>query len=1027
MRGIRPAYRRISRFVAGSLLGLALAVGLASCARPPASAYYTARASAQGTPIGKNTTGEDCTLVDRGSGGADIFCGAWQQPSARIRSGGAASGANLMALATSSAWRAELESCFTCADPRAEASNAVVLQCSRRSGGWPQIALVTTVGSTVWLADGTPAAFPVIQRGVAKLAGGGDTAAPAASTQLSADMASYLAARAFSAGDIAQYESLMTAGLQANLAGRPDEAEKAYRAALALQEKQSGGKDTPASAAALMSVALQLSDEGHFEDAKTFFERAETALKADNAGQLDANGQARLALYRGLNAININDPDAALPQLSRAEVLYRGQVPDAREVPSSRLKRMFGTTGLSLADTTSGAQPYATLTEKEALLGVLETRRNRAIAMRMGGDIDGAAVTARSAETFARANGLLSALYTARVHRTAGIADEAADAKPSALDELDAAVAAFKASQPRTRPTAEAELIHAAVLSRQGKPTEALAECRAAAQLLIDTKDGVDFERMQPCLDIYAKAASDGDQTLLAEMFTASQLTRGSVTDQEIRRTAVRLAAGDPKVSEAIRQQQDAEHMLADLLRQRDAVNQGPQDPAAQARATDLDKQVEAARAKLADSDATVQAAAPNYQQLIQQPVKTDDVFAVLKPNEAFVAITLAAKEGWTFVMRDHKITVGRIEQGSADVGKLVKAVRASIEPGDDNRVPQFNTDVAYKLYETVLGSVSKSLDGASGVTFAPTGPLLSIPFEAMLTGPANDNDLGKAPFLVRKYVITHVPAAANFVKLRNTAPSVAPHPWFGFGNFRRITPDQAERTYPGARCKESAATLAGLLSLEGTETELSLARRIFGADAGDVREGTDFTVGTVQSLPLKDFKIVHFATHALLPSELACQDEPAIVTSTPSGAQDAKGALLTASEVAGLKLDADAVILSACNSGGPGGTTAGESLAGLARSFFYAGARSLLVTHWEVDDSTATYLVSKTLLTLQTDKAEGLANALHTAQIAYLDRTDIDPPLKHPYYWAPFALVGEGGGHVVSAENPSLHPASRL
>ncbi len=211
------------------------------------------------------------------------------------------------------------------------------------------------------------------------------------------------------------------------------------------------------------------------------------------------------------------------------------------------------------------------------------------------------------------------------------------------------------------------------------------------------------------------------------------------------------------------------------------------------------------------------------------------------------------------------------------------------------------------------------------------------------------------------------------------------------------------------------------------TETELSLARRIFGADAGDVREGTDFTVGTVQSLPLKDFKIVHFATHALLPSELACQDEPAIVTSTPSGAQDAKGALLTASEVAGLKLDADAVILSACNSGGPGGTTAGESLAGLARSFFYAGARSLLVTHWEVDDSTATYLVSKTLLTLQTDKAEGLANALHTAQIAYLDRTDIDQPLKHPYYWAPFALVGEGGGHVVSAENPSLHPASRL
>lgn len=1028
MRGFLPAYRRIPGTLAGSLLGAFVALSLASCTKPPATAYYTAQASAQGTAIGKNTTGEDCKLVDRGATGADIFCGAWQQPSARIRSGGSASGANLMALATSSPWRAELESRFTCGDPRSEAGGSVVLQCTRRSGGWPQIALVTTAGGSVWLADGTPAAFPAIQRGVAKLAGG-DTAAPTtASTQLSADMASYLAARAFSAGDIAQYEGLMNAGLQANLTGRPDEAEKAYRAALALQEKQNGGKDTPAAAAPLMSIALQLSDQGHYEDSKTFFERAAIALKGDNATQVDANGQARLLLYRGLDAINQNDPDAALPLLAQAETLYRTQDPDARDQPVARSKRYFGSSGLSLADTASGAQPYATLTEKEAALGILETKRNRAIAQRMAGDIDGASVTARSAEMFARANGLMSALYTARLHRTAGIADEAADEKPAALQELIDSVAAFKASQPRTRPTAESELILAAVLARQGRQADALAECRTAVQLLIDTKDGVDFERMEPCLDIYATAAGGHDQTLLAEMFTASQLTRGSVTDQEIRRTAVRLAAGNSKVSDAIRQQQDAEHTLSDLLRKRDALNQGPSDAAAQAKRADLDKDVDEARAKLADAERSVQSAAPNYQQLIQQAVKTDDVFAVLKPNEAFVAMTLAVKEGWTFVMRDKTITVGRIDEGSADMAKLVKALRASIEPGDDAKVPEFKPDLAYKLYETVLGKVAKSLDGASSVTFAPTGPLLSIPFETLLTGPASDKDLGAAPFLIRKYVITHVPAAANFVKLRNTPPSAAANPWFGFGNFRRITPEQAERTYPGVRCKESASILAGLPSLEGTEQELSLASRVFSANASDVREGAAFTVSAVESLPLKDFKIVHFAAHALLPSELACQDEPAIVTSTPPGALDAKGALLTSSEVASLKLDADAVILSACNSGGPGGTSAGESLAGLARSFFYAGARSLLVTHWEVDDSAADIIVSKALLTYQKDETNGLSSALRQSQLSWLDRADIQPEYKYPYYWAPFAIVGAAGGHVVSAEaHPALHPVSRL
>lgn len=1025
----RRAAAWVDRFVAGhgrrgvaGVAVLVLAAGLAGCQKPPASAYYTAQASAQGTPIGKNTTGEDCTLVSRRNNGADIFCGAWQQPSARIRSGGSASGANLMALATSSPWRAEIETRYACGGPKPEGSNAVVLQCTRRSGGWPQVAMVTTAGGSVWLADGTPAAFPVIERGVAKLAGGGDAAA-SATPRLSADMASYLAARAFSAGDIAQYDSLMTAGLQANLAGRPDEAEKAYRAALALQEKQQKGKDGPASAAALMSIALQLSDQGRFDDAKTFFERAENALKGSNAAQIDANGLARLTLYRGLNRINQDQPKAAIPLLEQAEALYHAQDPEARETPAARPGFRFGTSGLALGDTVLGAQPFATIVQKEALLGMMEARRNRAVALRLAGDADAAANVARSAERFARANGLTASLYTARVYRTAGLSDYAADRPPAAIDALDASVAAFRASQPLTRPTAEAELLLASVLAKQGRMADALTRCRMATHLLIETKDGVDFERMEPCLDVFAAESHGTDQAMLAEMFTASQLTRGSVTDQEIRQTAVRLAAGNSKVSDAIRAQQDANRNLADLLRQRDALNSAPQDPATAARIAELDKKLTVARARQADADSAVQAAAPNYQQLIQQAVKPSDVFAVLRPNEAFVAITLAQKEGWTFVMRDGRISIGRIDHGSAGIGKMVHTLRASIEPGDDNRVPQFNTEAAYRLYKSVLGHVATALDGAEAVTFAPTGPLLSVPFEVLMTGPGDDRDLSKAPFLVRKYVITHVPAAANFVKLRSTAPSDAPHPWFGFGNFRRITPEQAARTYPGARCRESAATLAALPSLEGTAQELALASRIFHASADDVREGADFTVSTVEKIPLNQFRIVHFATHALLPSELACQTEPAIVTSAPAGAADAKGALLTASDVAGLKLNADAVILSACNSGGPGGKTAGESLAGLARSFFYAGARSLLVTHWEVDDSTATYLVAKTLLSLRQDPREGLAHALRTAQLAYLDRTDIDAVLKHPYYWAPFALVGEGGGHVVSAENHSSVP----
>ena len=114
-----------------------------------------------------------------------------------------------------------------------------------------------------------------------------------------------------------------------------------------------------------------------------------------------------------------------------------------------------------------------------------------------------------------------------------------------------------------------------------------------------------------------------------------------------------------------------------------------------------------------------------------------------------------------------------------------------------------------------------------------------------------------------------------------------------------------------------------------------------------------------------------------------------------------------------GLDLDAELVILSACNSGGPGGSTAGESLSGLARAFFYAGARTLLVTHWSVNDQVAAYLVAGTLQRMRADPALGAAGALRAAQLALLDQAGKGLPAEvaHPFFWAPFAAIGDGGG----------------
>jgi CHAT domain-containing protein len=119
---------------------------------------------------------------------------------------------------------------------------------------------------------------------------------------------------------------------------------------------------------------------------------------------------------------------------------------------------------------------------------------------------------------------------------------------------------------------------------------------------------------------------------------------------------------------------------------------------------------------------------------------------------------------------------------------------------------------------------------------------------------------------------------------------------------------------------------------------------------------------------------------------------------------------LLTASEVARLRLDADWVILSACNTAA-GDTIGSEALSGMARAFFYAGARSLLVSHWPVYSDAAAQLLDRTFAKLRTEPATTHTEALRLAMIALMDDAHQDDN-PHPSIWAPFALVGEGAQH---------------
>jgi CHAT domain-containing protein len=1003
------------RSVLAALAALSL---LSGCTPPPASDYVAGTpmgAQDQGLSLGTNASGEQCT--QRAAGGAQnasVYCGSWQEPAARVHADGASDAVSLTQMATTGAWRDGIEQRFVCDAPATTSilngDPAVILQCKRRIGGWPQVALLAAANGRIYQADGILPTLSVIERSIGVLSGQvSATAAPAlppsaADTQL----ASQLAAHAFTASDVGEYQRLMAVGARANLAENFAAAEIAYRAALALQQRLLG-KDNPDTVTALMHLALQVSDQGRFAEADALFKQAN--LLAPRAS--DKAATARLRHYQALNALNQHHDDQALALLDTAATDYTALVP--RESLQGDTQPPSDPHVASL-DLTLNQRLLTDPTEQSALMGLIEVRRYQSIVLRQLGKPAESAVAIAQAQMLARTNRLAVPLVAARLVRTSATADDARGNVIAAADGFAASRANFAQVVPQTRPLAETMLLQAGVAARQNDTVRAIGLCRTATALLRQLKSGTQPVLLESCLSAFAAEAArqPGDrQALLGQMFETAQLAQDTVTSREIDEAAARLAAGarDPKVAQAIRRRQDAADNLADLYRQRDAIAAGNGSSGVANNPATLDTDIVKAQTELTDADGALQAAAPNYGQLVQQVVPAVDVLSALGHDEALAAITLTEHGGWVFLLRNGTINVAPTKGDTASITALVKRIRASIEPTTE-ALPQFDTRSSQALYDATLSPVAPQLQGAKALVVVPVGPLLSLPFGVLLTGPADAGNLAVAPWLIRQMTIAHVPSAANFVALRKAGSSRAAHPWFGFGGFRPVTLAQAEASFPGATCVDSAKLFASLPPLPFAQRELDAARALLGASPSDELLNTAFTADAVRRVTLQDYRILHFATHALLPAELRCQNQPAIVTSAPAGARNASGALLTASDVTGLDLDANVVILSACNSGGPGNTTSGESLSGLARSFFFAGARSMLVTHWSINDQTSAFLIADTLRRLVSGEDGGLAGALRAAQLGIIERAGKDLPanLSHPFFWAPFALIGEGG-----------------
>jgi CHAT domain-containing protein len=267
-------------------------------------------------------------------------------------------------------------------------------------------------------------------------------------------------------------------------------------------------------------------------------------------------------------------------------------------------------------------------------------------------------------------------------------------------------------------------------------------------------------------------------------------------------------------------------------------------------------------------------------------------------------------------------------------------------------------------------------------------------------------------PWLGKQVAISVLPALTSLKSLRAGGRSKAPQPFIGFGDpaFAGAPGDTRSLATIASLCRDGAAVdselVRGLPRLRDTAGEIRQIAKTLKASESDVILGAQATEAKVRGTDLSRFRVVAFATHGILPGELKCKSEPALALTPPATSTPDEDGLLDAAEIAQLKLDADWVVLSACNTAAPDGKLGGQSFSGLARAFFYAGARALLVSHWAVASQPTALLTTSLFEAYGRDQALGRAAALRSAQLKLL----ADPAMSHPALWAPFVLVGDGG-----------------
>ncbi len=616
---------------------------------------------------------------------------------------------------------------------------------------------------------------------------------------------------------------------------------------------------------------------------------------------------------------------------------------------------------------------------------------------------------------------------------------------------------------PRHFQTAEMRGMLGVALAKTGDRVGALKEFRFAVPLLLsvnleEERSPGRLRRLALVLETYIALLAEIRGSELekaekldaaAEAFQLADALRGQETQAAVAAAALRGITGSGELGDLIRREQDLRQEATSLRRILTDLMAAPTDQQLPKVIAEMKARLGAIAVERKAIRERLEKSFPDYADLVNpRPAGIEDARAALKPGEALVStlVTGAGTFLWA-VPRQGAVIFAASPMNAAQAAALVAKLRSAVDPGDVDldRAPAFDLAAAHELYRQTLAPLEAGWKGAENLLVVASGALSQLPFGLLTTAPAifkpeavSFAHLRQAPWLIRQVAVTQLPSVNAFVTLRRAKPGAADREMFmGFGDpdfggaqlaqgvaqaatrrvkvrnlfFARVTRDAL------AAGRDVAWTdYSRIPPLPDTREEILAIAKALGADPGkDVLLGREASRENVQKADLSHRRIIAFATHGLLAGDFPGVDEPSLALANPGRG---KNGLLTLEDILALKLDADWVVLSACNTAAGDGAGA-DAVSGLGRGFFYAGSRALLVTHWPVETVSARLLVTGLFTRYSRDPNLTRAEALRQSMLAVMDSPGpVDPVTKkveysyaHPLFWAPYALVGDGGG----------------